>query len=270
MKAWTGQLRRDWKRVLQKLWKRLYWFGIVAFLSYLVSTRFSSIVSGDPTNMDAIIFIIWAALILIPLFREVNVFGVGLRNEIDSLRNDLRGEMLNLRSEIQNTINFRQEITVGHVPSDIELKATKEQIRPELERTREELNMKESALPTKEEEVPRDTQFLFAVRYAIENEVKRIWSIVAKEAGLAEDYESSPSRQFPRTTHRIVSFLSDRGVIEYKYRNLIQDIHSICSSAIHGYDVTETKVRFVREFGPFIITYLRRIKSSDDWPSPPG
>jgi len=260
--AWSAEIV---KAVIEKLrgnWKKLYWFGFVAFLSYLVATRFSSIVSGNPTNMDIIIFIIWVALIVVPLFREVNIFGVGLKNEIDSLRNDFRGEMLNLRSEIQNTINLRQQIIVGQVPSDAELRSTEEHIKPVLERTLKELDIKGSVSVAKETKVPTDTQFLFSVRYTIENELKRIWNFVAEDKRRLIEYEITRSGIYPRSIHQIVNGLTDVHLIDYQFRDLIQDIYAICSSAIHGGDVTEAKVKFVREFAPFVMTYLRLIKSS--------
>lgn len=264
MKVWIKELQRDWKKLLRKHWKRLYWLGIVAFLSYLVATRFSSIVSGDPTNMDIIVFIIWVALIVVPLFREVNIFGVGLKNEIDSLRNDFRGEMLNLRSEIQNTINFRQQIIVGQPPSDAEIPIIEERIKPTLEQARKELDVKGLVSVTKGTEVPTNTQFLFSVRYTIENELKRIWNFMTKERRLTKEYEITQSGIFPRSMHRVVSELTEMNVISYEFRDLIQDIYAISSSAIHGGDVTNVKVKFVRESAPIVIAYLKSIKSSSN------
>lgn len=267
MKASIKESQRDWKKLLRKHWKRLYWIGLVAFLSYLVATRFSSIVSGNPTSMDIIIFIIWVALIVVPLFREVNIFGVGWKSEIQSLRNDFRGEILNLRSEIQNTINFRQQIVVGQPPSDAEIPIIEERIKPTLEQTRKELDIKGSVSVAKETKVPTDTQFLFSIRYTIENELKRLWDFVVKERHILTEYEITRSGVlFPRSIHQIVGKLADVDLIDYKFRDLIQDIYAICSSAIHGGEVTDVKADFVRKLAPIVIAYLKSIPTSNNLP----
>jgi len=261
--AWLAELRRDWKHLLRKHWEKLYWFIPVAFLSYLVIKRLPSILSGNLTNMDIIIFIIWVALIVAPLFREVNIFGVGLKNEIDSLRNDFRGEMLNLRSEIQNTINLSQQIIVGQPPSDAELQYIEERVKPALKQTLEKMDIKERVLVTKETKVPTDTQFLFAVRYAMENELRRIWNSVETEIHLLTKSDLTALGRFPRTVTEGVSGLAELEVISPQFLKLIRDINAICTSAIHGGDVTDVKVKFVREVAPSVIAYLKSIRSSN-------
>lgn len=232
-------------------WKYLYWFLIVAFLTYLVIVRLPSFLSGNPTNMDIIVFIVWIALIIAPMFREVSIFGVGLKNEIDSLRNDFRGEMLNLRSEIQNTINFSPQIYVGQPPSDSELPGLKEAIQKAFKDVGGTINIQ--AIQTEEElSTPTDTQYLFSVRYNLEKELNRIWRLHA----------ASQSEERPRSVIEIMRSLSMWGTIDIDFYKAIRDVYSVCSQAIHGRDVSQAQIDFVRDVAPQLLAYFESLPIS--------
>lgn len=231
---------------LLKKWKYLYWFLIVAFLTYLVMARLPFFLDGSPTNMDIIIFIIWVAMIIAPIFREVNIFGVGLKNEIDSLRNDFRGEMLNLRSEIQNTINFSPQINVGQLPSDSELPGLREALQKAL---KDAFGTEELPLTQVQEELstPTDAQFLFSVRYNIEKELNRIWRLHFPTE--SEDRPSISSVQ-------IIRQLLQSETIDMEFYKALRDVYAVCNQAIHGRDVSQAKISFVRDVAPQLIAYL--------------
>lgn len=230
---------------LRVRWKYLYWFVIVAFLTFLMLRRLSSVLSGNPTNMDIIVFIIWITLLIVPMFREVNIFGVGLKNEIDSLRNDFRGEMLNLRSEIQNTVNFNPQIIIGQPPSDSELPQLKEAIQKAFQDVAGTINIQ--AIQTEQElAMPTDTQFLFSVRYNLEKELNRVWGLHA----------ASQKEERPRSPGEIMRLLSMWGTIDMDFYKALRDVYTVCNMAIHGRDVSQAKVSFVRDVAPQLIAYL--------------
>lgn len=233
-------------------WKKFYWFILVAFLSYLVIARLPSFLSGNPTNMDIIIFVIWIALIITPVFREVNIFGVGLKNEIDALRNDVRGEILSLRSEIQNTINFNPQINIGQPPSDSELPGLKEAIQKAIKDVGGTINIQ--AIQT-EEELPApndDTQYLFSVRYNLEKEMNRLWRPQA--ASQPEERQRSPGE--------LLRLLSKWETIDTGFYEALRDVLSVCNMAIHARDVSQAKVDFVRDVAPQLLAYLESLPIS--------
>ncbi len=214
--------------------------------------RLSSFLNGNPTNMDIIVFIIWITLLIVPMFREVNIFGVGLKNEIDSLRNDVRGDMLNLRSEIQNTINFSPQINVGQPPSDSELPGLKEAIQKAL---KDAFGTEELPL-TQDQEVlstPTDAGYLFSVRYNIERELIRIWRLLFPPE--AEYLPSISSVQVLRQLLRTET-------IDMEFYKAIRDVYAVCNQAIHGQDVSQAKISFVRDVAPQLIAYLGNLPSS--------
>lgn len=61
--------------------------------------------------MDIIIFLIWIALLLVPIFEEIGLFGIKLKREIQDLKTDLTGQILSLRTEVHNSIDLKRNKT---------------------------------------------------------------------------------------------------------------------------------------------------------------
>ncbi len=226
------------------------WLVLIAFFSWLLSQRYNAIINGTSNTTDIIIFLIWIALIAAFIFQEVDFFGVKLKREINNLRTDFKEQIINLRSDIQNTINMRTEIS-PHInvltpSSDSELASIEERIRPVFEQVLKEQGIQKHK-PTEEPQVPDDTQFLFSVRYAIENELKRIGKWLW----------TPPEERLYRTTLKIADILSMRGTINSQVVDIIREVYAICSSAIHGEDVSEASVKFVQDVSPPLIAYLK-------------
>lgn len=232
---------------LLRKWKYIYWFLVFIFLTYLVIRRLPVFLSGNPSNMDIIVFVIWIAFIISPIFREVNIFGVGLKNEFDSLRNDVRAEMLNIRSEIRNTINFSPQINVGQPPSDSELPRVKEAVRKPLE---EMFGNKD--IIREQISISPDVQYLFSVRYNLEMELNRVWRLHA----------ASKSDERPRSPAEIMRLLTMKGTIDTEFYNAIRDVYAVSNAAIHGLDVSQAKINFVREMAPQLLAYLQSLPVS--------
>ena len=233
--------------------KILWWFLLVGVFAYLLYQRYNFIISGATTATDIVIFLILIALLVIPLFQEVNIFGVSFKKEIDSLRTDFRDQIFNLRSDIQNTINMRTDISPQIYltpPTDSELPSIEERIRPVLEQVLREQGI-ERPIPTPEEpEVPDNTRLLFSIRYAIENELKRIGKWLW----------APPEERRYQSTLQIANTLSIRGAITPQVVDIIREVYAICSSSIHGEDVSEASVKFVRDVSPPLLAYLKSVE----------
>jgi hypothetical protein len=240
-----------------------WWFLLVGFFSHLLYQRYDSIMTGAATATDIVIFLILIALITIPLFHEVSLFGVGFRKEIDNLRTDVREQIINLRSEIQNTINMRAEISPQIYlapPTDSELPSIEERIRPILEQVLKEQGIERPVLPPEDRIVPDNTQYLFSVRYALEKELRRIWQDSKTEIILWKGQRASDVEWRPRPFVQILQFLSDSGILVPEVHNGIREVYAICSSAIHGGDISEAKINFVRDVALGLIESLKAVK----------
>jgi hypothetical protein len=245
--------------------KIVWWLVITGFFAYLLSQRYTSIISGDTSATDIVIFLIFVALFSIPLFQEVDFFGVRLKKEIDTLRTEFKEDIVNLRSDIQNTINMRTEIS-PHINlltsrSDSEIRNLEEQIKPILEKT-----LKAKGIGIEKEaykfEISDNIKLLFDVRYTIEKELRRIWrrqwaSVIGASLWTGQPIEE---QERPKSIFQITSSLERFGVITPEFSGIIREVYRTCSPAIHGEEVSQTAVGFVRDVAPGLIASLKEIE----------
>lgn len=247
----------NWLRVIT-------WIALFGFLTFLVSQRYHAIIQGSTNAFDIIIFLIWIALIAAVIFKEVDFFGVRLKREIDNLRTDLKEQITTLRSEIHNTITTRTEISpriyFPSPPSDAELPSIEERIKPILDRALQERGIEPRKPTPPEEFVPDSTQYLFSVRYAIETELRRL---------LKPQWEPRERRQYMPTI-RMARTLHNMGILSSEYVDAITEVYAVCSTAIHGEDVSVKLIDFVRDIAPSLIAALGTIEpvESSEWVPP--
>lgn len=246
---------------LKAHWKVVWWLLLVGLATYFLWQRFDSITSGTTNATDIVLFLIWIALLTTPLFREVSLFGVSFKKEIDNLRTEFKEQIINLRSDIQNTINMRTEISpqiqILTPPTDSELQEVKKVFKS-LEQT-----LKEKGIGIEKEtpkfEIPDTTKYLYEVRYTIENELRRIWKQWQTRAEevrlwtgqLAEELER------PQSVFQIVRSLNELRIIDPGLSSVIREVYRACSPAIHGEYVSQTVVGFVRDVSPSLIASLQ-------------
>jgi hypothetical protein len=253
---------------LSNKFKVILWGISVGLLSYLMSQRLNSLTSGQANATDIAIFIIWIAVLVAPLFREVTFFGVSLKRELENLKNEVREQILNLRTDVQNTINMRQEIST-HVyhptpPPDSELPDIEQRIKPIMEQTFKEHGMEKPILTPEEQLVPKDTQYFFSVRYAIENELRRIWRLLhTPKTNLWRYYITH--QWLERETHslsviQIAHYLVIFEVINPQLANAIRNVLAICNQAVHGENVSDAQAKFVRNVASGLIASLKAIE----------
>lgn len=113
---------------LPNWFKILWWLLLLVIVTYFGCQRYDSFIKGSATLMDVFVFLVWISLLLVPLFKEVSFFGMKFKQEIDSLKNEVREQIMNLRSEIQTSVNLQNRITViqSHASGVIEQPAAKE------------------------------------------------------------------------------------------------------------------------------------------------
>jgi len=82
------------------------------------------------------------------VFSRGRIFWISLKREIDALKQDIKEQIINLRSEIQNSVSVLTQVSSEfHKVEDIDISQIS---------------------------VPDDVSFLFSVRYTIERELKRV------------------------------------------------------------------------------------------------
>jgi hypothetical protein len=188
----------------------------------------------------------------VPLFQEFSFLGVSWKKEIDRLRTDVREQILTLKSEIHNTINQRAEISPNiylRPPADSELPLKEKNIEKIVEQILTERGVEKTTPKEDELTVPPDATYLFSVRYAIENELNRIINTIKSI--------DDTFGKYTRTIIQKLDFMKYMGWLTRDYIDALRDVLAICNAAIHGEDISEAKINFVRDISPGLIETLK-------------
>ena len=233
--------------------KLVYWFSILIVITLFIYNRRKPLLQGPSTQIDIILLLIWVGILFFPLVQEINLFGMSFKKEIDNLRNDINEKILDIRTDIQNSISVQNQfnpqmiVPIYPLPPDSYLTNNEERFRGII---REELTTRGIDRPEEirfEYDVPQDNQFLFNVRYAIETELKRIFV-----QRFSED-------KIPKYFNQVMRELTRSEIIDMNLSSVVREIYSICSAGIHGDYITEKQISFVRDFAPELITSLQVI-----------
>lgn len=77
--------------------------------------------TGKPTYFDSIVFIVWVGIRLAPIFQEMDLFGVKLKQDIQDLKKDLSHQLAILKTEITSSIEVSSansnQVYVNTTPS---------------------------------------------------------------------------------------------------------------------------------------------------------
>src|SRR5262245_33992895 len=93
-------------------WLRVVWWGILAISGAVFSAvRYHSGDHDYPNTVDTTVSVVWLALLLLPLLSEVSIGGVTLKKEVEALKSEVKEQLLNIRSEIQNTTQVQTQVS---------------------------------------------------------------------------------------------------------------------------------------------------------------
>ena len=219
--------------------------------------RKADLLGGKPTPFDALVFVIWACLLLAPVFTEVNMLGVKLKQQVEAVKAQVANvdkQVEGLRAEFHNSVDIRSQVnpsfTITSTPHDSELRSLEKVIRTIIEEAVKQLGVNRQSPPISEIELPSGITFLLSTRYRIEREIRRLWR---EQFGKEADRLSAP---------RLIPSLVEARVLPSSLGDAIRGIHSVCSPATHGEDVSDAKINFVRDLAPELLSTLRAIKIS--------
>ena len=88
---------------LPNWFKIVWWIFLLGLCGILLGFRVDEIINGHSVPADVFIFLIFFALMLVPIFSEINFFGIKLKKEIDNLKTNIELKFGDLKNEIQNT-----------------------------------------------------------------------------------------------------------------------------------------------------------------------
>jgi hypothetical protein len=238
---------------LPNWFKVLWWFFLIIVIGSYLFERHSSLVHGNASGFDIFVFLVWVALCLIPFFQEMSFFGMKFRQELREFRHHVDERISFLQNDIRNTIELRSQInpqfTFGAIPSDAQLPAIEQRIRDTIAAEMQKYGP--SLPPTASQEIKVEDErilLMLAARYNIERELRRLSS---------QYLDLQPERGL--NFSRQLADLANNEIIDRPLANAIRQVYMLCSSAIHGRDVTEAQIKFVRETAPGLIAALKAI-----------
>ena len=97
--------------------------------------------------------------------------------------------------------------------------------------------------------VSETENYLFGVRHNIERELRRIYT---------QRFPDDNRRRYTSVIS-ISRVLTNYEVLNPDLANAIREVYRACSAAIHGEEVTEAQVGFVRDVAPELLSTLRAI-----------
>lgn len=137
--------------------KKWYWFGLLVILTILCGWRFHV---GLFLNFDIYLFVLWFIVVLFPIISEISIFGLNVKKDIESAKNELKSYISQVHNSQIININTNQATT-----------ASTQEYRKKLEEETEE--------PDRQENVPSPKSFLVTV--STEEDERLIKNSKAKE-----------------------------------------------------------------------------------------
>lgn len=234
-----------------KDWVKLGWGAlIVAMLTYFLWERLPDLLSGKAAAADIVVFGVWMALLLSPLFTEVELLGVTLKREIEELKDEVTTQIGEIRTEIRNAVDVKTTVApvfnIPQPPKDSELPKIIAEIKAAVSSA-----LTEHGAPSSEGVdigVPSNVAFLFATRFNMEVEIRRIAGALTNR---------------PQPAYMIIMEAAKAGLVERRLAHAVQDAYRVCTPAVHGAPISKEKVDFVREVAPELIAALRAIPTPE-------
>lgn len=230
---------------IKKNWKAFYLVFLIIVSVVFLILRKDSILSGDLFFVDSIVIVIFIALVLSPLFNELQLFGFTFKSELRGLKNDIKEEITALRAEINNNVSVSPSfnLTTG--------------LSPELEQTLKELKQNKGDADKiekeeeylKELEIPNDFIELFKIRFAFEKKLMNVAELL---------YPEKLGRDFTPVS-RVISQLLRDGHLNNNLAEAYREIFRITSAGIHGVKPSSEDLEIARELTPPMLWKLDEI-----------
>ncbi len=248
------------KNIKTKTWlKSIWWLLLVLSILFILSKRVSNIYEGLAQPFDIMLFLILFGLLLIPLFQEIEIFGVKFKKQIEELKKELTNNLMSLRNDINNKIDLQNQsnqnfyINPQNIPSDSELSSLKDSFNKAIEEIWQKKNINISSENEVHSSITKDTQYLFSVRYSIEDELKNILTRLNIDS---ENLRLYSLKNMLELVQAYISF--DREILD-----MLKKVYAICSLAVHAKGVSQAQINFVKDVSPRLISYLKNVRKEE-------
>ncbi|KIQ25547.1 hypothetical protein [Xanthomonas campestris] len=206
-----------------KNFRSIWWLILVICLSYVIGQRLTTIESGDARPIDFLLIVIWLGVCLGPLFAEIHLPWIKLKQKMDELKQSVSSEVASTRNEIRNNVEVRSNVSpnfwLGNPPPDYKLGDIEQQLAT-LVRSLEHQGYAVHP-PVKLPELGLGLsiadQVMFRSRRDLEIELR----------ALANDMDEAQSHSRLSPISRLVMMLTQNGIIDKQMANIIREVYSV-------------------------------------------
>jgi len=237
---------------MQKNFKKIWYAILIIISSIYVSINFKYIGNFDHINVHEFIFILWVILIVLPLFSELEILGVKFKKELNETKSDIikyiNSTMVNLENKVVSTTNVNLQNPFIERPEILnELKDhLTDEINKHFDSKSTGIADENHLLETGVQDTG-DNSFnvdCFKMRFEIEQMIK------------------NNRLKFSNSTNNLNAVLSELlrfKVINHEKYKLITDVLAILNRGIHGEDISDDYISFVKDVYPVIFKYLNEL-----------
>lgn len=170
-------------------------------------------------------------------------------------------QISDFKSEVRTYVGVNTTVSpqfhlAGPTVPDTELPDLEARVKKAVEEALDGVSLHPS-LPSEGIEVPANVALLLKSRYALEQQMR----FIAMDLGLRG--VSKNSHGFP--SGEVFRILSEMGKLPYTVADAIVEVRRICNAGLHGEELSESQVKFVRDTTPELVTALNAIRQSAEF-----
>jgi hypothetical protein len=239
--------------------KITWWIILLLLTGLILFKRYEAITTGQSVPADVFVFLVFVALMLVPIFSEIEFFGLKLKKEIEELKTDIKIKFGDIKNEIRNTQTQTLNQTIqaygqyGPPPPDSKLPELEEKIDRIIKAKLQDHGVIIEQPLASSFDVPEDNLTMFKIRYNIETQLRRIWENRFDVQAFDQPFKH-------QSIMRIIQDLTKYEILDNNFYQILKEILSICNYAIHGEAVTDNQVNFVSKNAKVVLDYLTEIK----------
>ena len=239
------------KNKIRYIW---YFILVVASTVYLFCNHFAIDKIND-ASLISTVFIVWAILLVLPLFTELELFGVKVKKEVEEAveksNKEVKDSLNNLQQlvmQIQVSNNATNQLTINGnpLPSESRIEELTNAIQT---LTAQKNKEKTNEVPREEGMASEQNVELFKIRYDIEMALRECIELLRFEP------------QTRMTTISMARILNQRGLLDSTTTDTLIEIVRIANRAVHGEMLNQKYVGFVRKTYPGILDELQKCKN---------
>lgn len=233
--------------------KVTWWAILVIALGGYLYLRQDQLIGGTTTYFDLVVFLVWMSVCLTPIFKDVKLFGLELKQDIEQLKKDISHQLAIMKVELMSSIDVSSSNT-SHVhinsgapipANDAEIPDIKQQITETLREFGIGIGKTDQPELHFANDIQKESIDLFKVRLSFErliNEHSRLNGI--------------DPRRYPM--HRTLRELQKNEKISSNVINGVLEVMAICNYAVHGETISENQIAFVLDSAPGLYKALKK------------